>query len=128
MDTRNTRQKALILETLEQDKTHPTVQELYDNLTLSNSSIGQATVYRNVNSLVKEKKIKCIFLPNQVIRYDANMESHVHLSCEKCGRLVDLYDDSYLSLQKKVMKSRQVEIHDTMVVFTGVCHECLLHK
>ena len=45
MKRRNTRQRQLILDTLVDNPTHPTIQELYQNVIKKDNTIGQATVY-----------------------------------------------------------------------------------
>ena len=54
MNTRNTKQKEIILNTLRQMHSHPTIMDLYEQVQKVDSSIGHATVYRNVSKLVEE--------------------------------------------------------------------------
>lgn len=128
MGRRNTKQKRLILETLMEDRCHPTMQELYQKVLKKDDKIGQATVYRNVNQLVEEKKIRRLFLPNDNVRYDVFCENHYHFACKNCGNFFDLYDEHYSELIQSIEKENQVEILDSNFIFTGICKACLEKK
>ena len=62
MKERNTKQKQIILDILENNRIHPTINEIYNMAKTKYPTIGQATVYRNVNHLVEEGKL--IKIPN----------------------------------------------------------------
>ena len=54
MNIRNTKQKHIILDILNDNRIHPTIYEIYELAKQKYPSIGQATIYRNVNKLVDE--------------------------------------------------------------------------
>ena len=54
MKRRNTKQMNVILDIMKNDRSHPTIQELCEKVATVDSSIGQATVYRNVSKLCEE--------------------------------------------------------------------------
>ena len=56
MEKRNTKQKEIILDILSKKENmfHPTAQDLVKLVLDANPTIGQATVYRNINKLVEE--------------------------------------------------------------------------
>ncbi len=124
MKRRNTRQRQLILDTLVDNPTHPTIQELYQNVMRKDNTIGQATVYRNINQLVEEGKVQKLSIAGNVDRYDGNSSCHYHLFCEKCGKVFDFYDDSYLDFLANVEKRNGVQIKDTTLILKGICKDC----
>lgn len=125
MNRRNTRQKELIFKTLLEDKTHPTIQQIYQNVLKQDDKIGQATVYRNVGKLVEEGKVKRISIADEVDRYDADLCCHYHLFCEKCRNVFDLYDSSYQRFLEKLQRKYHIQIFDSTFVFIGLCNHCL---
>lgn len=123
MNKRNTKQKQLILDYLRSDKTHPTIQEVYMRIQNSNSKIGIATVYRNVNKLVDEKEI--IKLPvGNVPHYDGNTIPHNHFICRRCNKIIDLFDNDYDSLINSVEDKHKLKIEKITILYEGVCEEC----
>ena len=125
MNTRNTKQKELILNILDQNRIHPTMQEIYSLSKEKYPSIGQATIYRNVNKLVEEGKI--IRLPgtkDEGCHYDINMTDHNHLICNSCGRIIDIFDSDYNDIIKKIETSNSVSITKSLLILEGICSKC----
>ena len=84
MNTRNTKQKEVILNTLKQMHNHPTILELYEQVRKSDATIGQATVYRNVSKLVEEGIVMKIPTNDGVDHYDGDCTDHYHFICQEC--------------------------------------------
>ena len=125
MDTvRNTKQKQLILETLKKNKNHPTILELYDEIKNIDDSVGQATVYRNVNKLVEEGKVKKI-ITDSGCHYDSDCNIHYHLECDKCGKIIEVFDEKYFSMIRRLEAEYSIKIEDSNVLFKGICDKCL---
>ena len=100
MKSRNTKQKELILETIKENRIHPTINEIYKMVKLKDSTIGQATVYRNVKKFVEEKKIHIIKSKLGIDRYDY-FNDHLHFECLKCGKVIDIFDDTIFQVLKE---------------------------
>ena len=125
MNTRNTKQKDIILDILEHNRIHPTMQEIYCLAKEKYPTIGQATIYRNVNKLVDEEKV--LRLPetkDEGYHYDINMTPHNHLICNSCGRIIDLYDNDYNDIIKKIEESNSVKITKSLLILEGICSKC----
>ena len=52
------------------------------------SSVGQATVYRNVSKLVEEGKVRRVLTNDGVDHYDADCSQHVHFVCQKMSSTI----------------------------------------
>ena len=125
METRNTKQKEIILDILKDKENmfHPTAGDLVKLVLDKYPSIGQATVYRNINKLVEEGILLKIPTNNN-FRYDINTHTHAHLTCKECGKVIDLFDGDYLSIVKNLESKYNVKIDDTNLVFNGLCDNC----
>ncbi len=125
MEKRNTKQKEIILDILSKKENmfHPTAQDLVKLVLEENSTIGQATVYRNINKLVEEGKLLKIPTTNN-FRYDINTHTHAHLTCKNCGCVSDLYDGDYQNIISNLESKYNVKIDDTNLIFNGLCEEC----
>lgn len=124
MKYRNTKQKQLILDILDSSKNHPTIGELYKEVKSQDSSIGQATVYRNVNRLYREDKLMKISV-HGIDHYDRKREKHFHLYCNKCRKLYDIFDDDYLLFASKVEKMQKIKVENISILLEGVCEDCI---
>ena len=89
--SRNTRQRAIILELLRQTRTHPTAEGIYREArkTLPNISLG--TVYRNLNYLRGQGLAREIRPHHESSsRFDGNSDPHAHFHCTECSAMIDL--------------------------------------
>lgn len=129
MNERNTRQKEIVLEILDHNRIHPTIQELYQIAKEKYPTIGQATVYRNVNKLVEENKV--LRLPSnhdEGYHYDINTTPHCHIVCNSCGKIVDLFDNNYEKMIKTLEEDNSITITKSLLVLEGICSNCKKNK
>ena len=117
---RQTKQKNLVLEAINQ-LDHPSVQEIYDFVKKTYSSISMATVYRILAGYALEKKLLHIQIPNQADCYDYQIHQHYHLSCKKCKKVVDV-SIPYMEKLNKEYDDCLIEDHD--ILFNGLCGNC----
>lgn len=123
MNTRNTRQKSIILESIKANNFHPTIQKLYEKVNLVDKDIGQATVYRNINKLVDEGKVVKIPTKDMNFYYDGNTMPHSHFYCKKCNNIYDIFDD-YSKIIKDIEKNSLFKIDNVSVLYEGLCENC----
>lgn len=125
MKERNTKQKQIILDILENNRIHPTINEIYNMAKTKYPTIGQATVYRNLNHLVEEGKlIKIPNNTNNLDHYDINTSIHSHLICRKCGRIIDIFDNDYTKLFNNFETNKSIKIDKVMIILEGICSNC----
>ena len=104
---------------------HFTVEELAENI----NGISISTVYRNVNNLVREGIIKRFQKKAQrkfLYQYigDDTCSEHLHLKCNKCGRILHMDNDSAKSVLNAVKSSYDFEIDKASTVLFGACISC----
>ena len=103
MKERNTKQKEDILKIIKNTKTHPTMKEIYELVKEINPTIGQATVYRNINKLTEDGNVVRILDPNNECHYDGDISQHSHFICTNCHKIIDIFDD-YQKINKELEK------------------------
>lgn len=118
---RTTKQKSLILSIINNNYTHPSAVEIYDMCRSIIPTISLGTVYRNLNSLVDERLIKRIKMPDNIDRYDHVDKNHAHFICVRCSKIIDL-DSKYILDVKRIDNN---EVLDCDVNFKGICQECI---
>lgn len=124
MKTRNTVQKQIILDSIKNTKIHPTASDLYDMLSKVDNTIGKSTIYRNLNQMVDNGDIKIITTHNGSKRYDGDMEDHDHFICSKCGRVLDLGNDTSNDTTP-IEKKYKFKIVNKNTIYEGICENCL---
>lgn len=129
-ETRNTRQKKLIIDCLTLNGgTHLTAEEIYDRIRDTDQRISIATVYRNLRLLEEQGTVEKVYVADDSLSYYELSEndqphSHHHLVCRKCGRIFDFEADLLESLEKMIEETKGFSIEDHRVIFYGVCREC----
>lgn len=116
---RKTVQRQEIIEVLKNNYNHPTIKELCE--LVSDKNIGQATVYRTVNSLVSDDIIRRIDCPDGV-HYDYRKD-HYHFYCLKCNKIMDVFLDNSL-IDNLLLASNLTDIKHINLVFEGICDNC----
>lgn len=122
--TRNTIQRALVLETVQSLRNHPSSAEIYEAVRQKHPSISRATVYRNLNTLTACKKILHIEVPNGADRYDFNNEPHYHARCRVCGGVFDVEMPYLNDLNTRITNTQGFIIEGHDIVFNGICAAC----
>ena len=89
---RTTPQRRAILEGLRKISTHPTAAELHAVLRERLPHISLGTVYRNLELLARMGEVRRLTISGSEARFDGNLADHHHLTCDRCGRIEDLYD------------------------------------
>ena len=124
VQTRMTRQRAVILEELRKTKSHPTADELYSIVRERLPRISLGTVYRNLDFLADSGEIRRLEAAGSTKRFDGDISWHQHVRCLRCGRIGDVMQP----LATPSVDGIQVEGFFTIVgsrmEFDGLCAEC----
>ena len=78
---RMTQQRKVILEELNNLKTHPTADDLYQVVKVKVPRISLGTVYRNLEILSSDGLIKKLEIGGAQKRFDGDLSDHHHVRC-----------------------------------------------
>jgi Fur family transcriptional regulator, peroxide stress response regulator len=116
---RLTIQKVKILEYLKSVKTHPSAEEVYNNVKKDIPTITLATVYRNLNQMSDDGIIKRLEI-NHEYRYDAQEGNHLHFLCTKSGKIYDIEDEESHKFLLSRLDKNKFDTQSVNVIYTGV--------
>ncbi len=122
--TRMTEQRRIIIDELDKTRTHPTADEIFEKVRQTMSRISLGTVYRNLEILADQGRIKKIQVPGGPMRFDARTEEHSHIRCKVCGRVDDIEADDGEDLKSRVRDSLGYEIVECRLEVAGICPRC----
>jgi len=117
------RQKELIYNLITSTISHPTADWVHQNARRKMPHISLGTVYRNLNTLVREGRILAIANSRGPVRYDANITRHSHLKCIGCGLMLDV-PETDIDFVPRSAKTRQFEVLEYRVEFLCLCPDC----
>jgi Fur family transcriptional regulator, ferric uptake regulator len=121
---RLTNQRLEIMEFINNNYTHPTVEDIYDNVRKKVTRISKATVYQNLKILVKEGIVREVNITG-VSRFEPNLEAHHHLICKTCSTIIDFDSKELTEYSLRLAKRvKDMKIESTNTNFYGICKKC----
>jgi len=121
---RDTKQREAILRFLRGTSSHPSADQIYDEVRKEIPNISKGTVYRNLKVLQEVGLITELNLNGTVSRFEAKQESHYHFRCGKCGKVFDVNVPVEKELDLQVSNQTGFKIFNHQLEFRGLCHDC----
>lgn len=121
-DIKPSYQRMKIFEYLLDNKTHPTVDEIYKALSPEIPTLSKTTVYNTLNLFMEKKIARVIIIEENETRYDVDMGDHGHFKCESCKKVFDV-PFQIENLDIKGLKD--FKINEYHIYFKGICPACL---
>jgi len=122
---RLTPQRDVLLKVLSEAMGHPTADELVREVREVLPTVSHATVYRNLQELLREGMIRTLDMAGAAAQFEVNPDEHHHFVCRKCGQVWDVYLSSVdvkvnrrrTSIEGFQVDRREVQLH-------GLCADC----
>lgn len=121
---RETKQREAILRVLRSSRSHPTADQIYDEVRKEILNISKGTVYRNLQVLQEDGAITELNINGTQSRYEVKQDSHYHFRCERCGRVFDLDEPVNHELNERVTKRTGFKVSYHQLEFRGLCKGC----
>lgn len=102
---------------------HPSAGAVYRGARKIRKGLSLSTTYATLNQLSAEGIIKILQFDTAENRYEANIEEHVNLICNGCGKIVD-YTVPTPADAGEVEKRTGFSVIDTRLEYYGYCEEC----
>ena len=118
-----TPQRQCIFRILHANDQHPTAESVYAEAVEQMPTISLRTVYQTLNDLADMGEIQSLELGTGSARFDANIDGHHHLVCDRCGLVRDVYVDDQ-SVRLPPRKTQGYRVTSTQIVFRGLCDQC----
>ncbi len=119
---RSTRQKEAIKAVLKK-QAHPLLPDEIHQLALQAvPTVGIATVYRSLKSLMQDGHVCCVQIPGQPPRYEGTEKGHHHhFHCRECEYVFDL-KKCVEGLKKLTPSGFKMTDHE--IILYGLCKSC----
>jgi len=124
---RMTKQRQILMETLDRKNWHPTAEEVYQVVKKQAPKVSLGTVYRNLDILSKRGIITKIEEVGLQRLYDGNPKPHYHVKCLKCGCVCDVPDTAVKWVQQPLVDMPDFTITAHRLIFEGYCSRCRIH-
>lgn len=121
-------QREMILQTVRDEKTHLTAQEVYELVRKRLPNISLGTVYRNLNALAEFGLIRKIEMPQSSDQFDFTLTPHSHLYCINCNKVYDINTTSIEEMKHIIEEENGYTITSCNIVLEGLCKDCQVEK
>ena len=121
-----TDQKAILIDylTRNSDK-YVSVQEIEKVLFQTQKKIGLTTIYRFLNKLEKDGKLRVETREHtKYYQYiSEECKNHFHLKCENCGKIIHFECEKFFKMINHIQQEHNFYIDPKWVIY-GLCEEC----
>ena len=134
MSSYHTEQKKMLLEFLNAHKDNSlTIDEISEGIATSvdkkENAPGKSTVYRLINKLLEEGKVKKFSrVGTRQAAYQLvespSCAAHLHLKCTECGKLFHMKEQLSDELIKKISSDQSFTVSQAETVLYGKCRFC----
>lgn len=131
MNTYNTKQKQLISQILTDNMSKDlTCDEIADILKKNGTPVGKATLYRFLENLSQKGLVRKTVSAGtksatfQLVDKEMCCDSHLHLKCTECGKLIHLGCDFMNGVSSHLLEHHKFKIDNSQTVILGVCENC----
>jgi Fur family transcriptional regulator, peroxide stress response regulator len=119
-----TPQRLAIIEVLiEKRDLHPGTRSVYEEAKKKKRSLSLSTTYATLNEFSRLGIIKTLQFDSMENRYEGNIEEHLNLVCERCGKILD-YEVPPVADQQEIAKKTGFLVMDTRLEYYGYCRDC----
>lgn len=120
---RATRQLGAVYDALAASTDHPTADQLFRRVRRSLPRVSLGTVYRNLDKLREQGRLRVVRLAGGQAHYDAMTDAHDHFVCERCAAVVDL-PRSAAAPKVAALRADGYEVHWHTTALYGICKQC----
>lgn len=115
-------QRLKVLEYMSTHRTHPTVDQIYNDLQKEVPTLSKTTIYNTLSTLKDAGLVKVVNIEGNEVRYDSVTDEHGHFKCESCGEIFD-FDINLELFDIKGLEDFTIKNKD--VYFKGTCSDCI---
>lgn len=123
MSQRATPQLTAIYEVLRASADHPTAAQVFRRVRDRLPRLSLGTVYRNLEKLREQGRLRVIRLASGEAHYDAMVDAHDHFVCERCRTVLDLEPAAVPAPTPRLAAAGCV-VHWQTTALYGLCGAC----
>ena len=123
---RMTAERRALLRAIFAQHRHVDVDEVIAAVRAGGLEISRATVYRNLDLLVRCGLVHQVRLPGRRVVYEHLHpgQRHDHLSCRRCGRIVEFVSPGISALLAEICRANGFEPRGNQLQILGRCADC----
>jgi Fe2+ or Zn2+ uptake regulation protein len=121
---RRTKQLEATYEVVRAARDHPTAEQVHVRVQRTLAHISLGTVYRNLQKLVEQGRIRTVELDPRRTRFDGMLEHHEHFVCDACGDIHDLSSANGQLAVPRALRRAGFRVQRQALTLFGLCPKC----
>jgi Fur family peroxide stress response transcriptional regulator len=119
-----TSQRLAIIDVLaEHGHRHPGASFICREARKKHKSLSLSTTYATINEFIRYGIIKALEFDERENRCECNLDEHINLICDRCGKIVDYQPPAYVD-RMDMAKTTGFVITSSRCEYYGCCQEC----
>ena len=115
------KQQQVVYDIIKNSKEHLCAEQVFLRAKQILPKIAMGTVYRNLNQLVDDKKIRRVIVPGYPDHFDGILEEHEHLFCDGCKQIKDIHIEG---LKNFIESNIHIDIDSLDLNIHYLCDDC----
>jgi Fur family peroxide stress response transcriptional regulator len=116
--------RVMLLTALEQDHSHPTAEQLYENLRLDHPSLSLSTVYQTLDAFLRTGLCRRVSDTGDCLRVDGTPQNHDHAICRICGTIFDIDRQFFPRPTPPALLPHGLTVTGVRVEYEVICASC----
>lgn len=116
-------QRIAIMMYLLNHRTHPTVDEIFNELSKTIPTLSKTTVYNTLKVFAEKGAILSLTIDEKMVRFDGHKHRHAHFRCLSCDEVFDIKLEHDVEFPKEG-DLKDFEPIETHVYHRGYCSKC----
>lgn len=123
-----TNSKENIMNYITKNKSSFSAQELYNEMINCGENIGLTTIYRYLDELVNNNKLKKSYNDKNICIYqyleECDHENHFYLKCSECLKVIHVDCEAIELFNKHLVEHHDFLIDKNNLFISGLCNDC----
>lgn len=117
-------QRMAIMDYMMTHATHPTVDEIYNELSPKYPTLSRTTIYNTLKLFVEHGAVTMLTIDDRSANFDGDMRPHAHFLCKKCSKIYDVFSGmDHVDMVGQCIDGNEIsEVHQ---YYKGICKNCM---
>jgi Fe2+ or Zn2+ uptake regulation protein len=116
--------RATISVLLKSGQSHLSAEDIVSQVKVLHPEVAESTIYRNLSTLEELGVVEHVHLGHGPSTYHLTEDGHQHLLCERCGKVIEVPDDTFAALSSQLADTYGFQIHPRHFALMGLCRRC----
>ncbi|EGJ71030.1 ferric uptake regulator, Fur family [Bacteroides coprosuis DSM 18011] len=116
-------QRISIMKYLIENRTHPSVDEIFTALSPAMPTLSKTTVYNTLKLFEEHNAVKMLTIDEKNSCFDIDTSPHAHFFCKECKKIEDLSDVLPNLKDNSFINGNMIT--ETHFYYKGICKSCL---